>query len=213
MGLLDDMAEWAQSADFKTIVAAKLSGDTEALHEASLSRVLKHIDDAKTTSYAILTSQRSARTPKENASMFKDLQARVRARGLGFIKLQGHWKECQTPGVDYAKCKPEDLVDAAEPSLFVPGIDLATAKTLMKRFEQDAILYAGPETDGDAMLVYGDGTKQKIGKFTPGSVGQAFSKLKGKSFYFEWIAQGHVEALIESEARAAAGKAAVTDGG
>lgn len=201
MSFLDDMRAWAGADDFKAILTLKQAGDTEALHEASLTRVMKHIGDAETSSLAVLTSQRASRSAKDNATNFKALQTAVRGMGLGFIKLEGHWKECQTPGTDYAKCDPKDLVDITEPSLFIPKITLPQAKSLMKRYEQDAVLYAGPEFKGAASLVFADGTTQKIGKFTPGNVGQAFSRLKGKSFFFEWVAQSHIETLIEEAHR------------
>lgn len=141
--------------------------------EASLNRVLKHIsgDDPKrlrvgaelgddepgiqdpnrlavkeTPHFAILTSWRKDVTPKENKRNWHGLSRAVRSKDLGFIRLTGSWLETGD----------DPNTDPFERSVFIPGdhgdLDLKFAKKLGKRFDQDSIIYAGPETKGKVQL-------------------------------------------------------------
>lgn len=166
------------------VIEAKRLG-FPALNEASLGRVYQHIKSGE--SFAILTSWRQDLTPAENKANFKALQSALRGANLGFSKLLGHWKE---EGQEEA---------SAEPSLFVKGITKRLANKLGNRYNQDAILYAGPDTDGKVVLVFKNGSEITIGKFHPGKIAQAYSSVRGKTFTFEgfeYPAQSHVEMLI-----------------
>lgn len=191
--------------NFIDLMLAKKLGNKEGIHEASLGRVMQHAENADDTGFAIVTSWRQSLSRRENLRRFSDLKNSIRALGLGFNTLSGHWRECQDPTVNYDDCPEEELVDAVEPSLFVTGIDLEQAHKLGNEYGQDAIVYAGPETDGETALVFRNGDEMKLGKFSPMSIGQAYSELKsGRSFrfeYVEWPTQGRTEALMESSFR------------
>jgi hypothetical protein len=59
------------------------------------------------------------------------------------------------------------------------------AESLCKKYEQDAVIYGGEDTKGDAHLIFKNGSEDNIGKFQPGKVEQAYSKFKGgKTFVF-----------------------------
>lgn len=166
------------------IIKAKELG-FPTLNEASLGRVYQHVKEGQ--SFAILTSWRQNLPTAENKTNFKSLQNSIRSAGLGFFKLLGHWKE---EGQDEA---------TAEPSLFVPGISKELAHKLGNKFDQDAVVYSGPETEGNISLIFKSGSLQKIGKFSPSKVSQAYSSVKGKTFVFEgfeYIAQSYTETLI-----------------
>jgi len=178
------------------IIEAKLSGDRELLNERSLGRVFQHTKKAGEKSFGIVTSWRSANTSRVNRINMKRLQQMVRSMQLGYFMLKGHWQECQDPNVPYDQCPPNKLVDAVEPSLFVPGLTKAQAMKIARRFEQDAIIYSGPETKGLVTLQFRDGGSMTIGKFSPMKIAQAYSTVKGKDFVFECVAQSHAEALI-----------------
>lgn len=188
------------------LLIAKKLGDKPGIHEASLGRFMQHAERATEVGFAILTNWRQEFSKKENLADFKELKTTLRGRGLGFNVLNGHWQECQDPTVAYDDCPKEELVDAIEPSLFVTGIDLELAKRLGNQYEQDAIVFAGPETKGQVTLLFRDGSQVELGEFSPMSIGQAYSELKGgRSFrfeYLEWPTQGRAEALIESRFRA-----------
>jgi len=187
------------------LLIAKQLGDKPGITEASLGRVMQHAEQAKDVGFAILTTWRQSFSKKENLARFKELKGALRGEGLGFNTLNGHWQECQDPAIAYDDCPEEELVDAIEPSLFVTGIDLATAKRLGSQYDQDAVIFAGPETEGQTTLIFRDGNEMKLGEFSPMSVGQAYSELRdGRSFqfeYLEWPTQGRTEALIESNFR------------
>ena len=196
----------------KNIVKAKHSGDLPQLFESSLGRIWQHIEGAENKSFAILTSWRQNYSRKKNLQDFAKLKQAVRTLGYGFIQVKGHWKECQDPDIAYADCPADELIDAIEPSLFVTGISQKDVIALGRAHDQDAVVYAGPETKGRVVLLFDDGNTQDIGAFKPQTMGQAFSELRksklgaARSFKFEGLeykATGYLENLIEQEVKKA----------
>ena len=157
------------------------------LTEASLGRVLQHIKGKKNvTSWGVITAYRYGNTPAENKLANKKLAEQIRAKNLGFFEMEGHWQECQDSTLNYVDCPKDKLQDSIEESLFVPGITKEHSAKLCKKYEQDAVIYGGKDTDGDAHLLFKNGGEENIGEFQPGKVAQAYSKLKGgKSFVFQ----------------------------
>lgn len=159
-----------------------------AVTEASLSRVLGLANLAQQGggSFAILTSWRKGNTNEQNEAGFKSLQATLRSENLGFRKLLGHWRECQDPNMPYKDCPPNQMVDTVEPSLFVWGISAQLAESLSKRYQQDAWIYAGPETQSKVALFFREGGHDVLGEWSPSTISQAYSQLyrrkKGKIF-------------------------------
>jgi len=185
---------------FESVLSARASGNMRELNEASLGRVYQHVSKAGEKSWGILTAWRYGVPKSKNLSNMKKLGSQIRSAGLGFFKLTGHWKECQDTNVEYKDCPKDEMVDSVEPSLFVPGISKDDFLKMLKKYNQDAGVYTGPDTDGDAILLFKAGKEMKIGKFHPGKISQAYSKLKGRSFIFEgfnYPAQSHSEAMIE----------------
>lgn len=183
------------------ILKAKAAGDWEAVNEASLGRVWQHVQQAGEKAFTILTSWRAGFSKAKNLALFKQLEGEVRGLGLGYFKLLGHWRECQDSSIPYDKCPKEQLVDSDEPALFVPGLKLKDAQRLRAKYEQDAVVYAGPETEGEVVLLK-SGSTQKIGAFSPNKISQAYSRLRGRSFTFEYLAQSWSEKLLEQHFRA-----------
>lgn len=190
------------------------------MFEASFTRLKQHTDQAKDSGFAILTSWRQPpkdlidpeelktwkQTQKQN---FEQIKGSVRKAGYGFIQLRGHWRECEDITVSYEDCPEEKLTDAIEPVLMVPKIDLESAKLLGQQYNQDAILYAGPETNGVVNLVFRDGSTLTLGNFSPQTLGQAYTEFRTKSskstrapryFRFEGLtvpANSYIEALVD----------------
>lgn len=155
------------------------------LDEASLARAYQHVVEKKVPSWGMLTAYRYANTKKENVEANKALEADLRGKGYGFFKVEGHWQECQDANLNYVECPKDKLQDSIEISLFVPHLKHEDAKSLCKKYEQDAVIYGGTETKGNAHLIYKNGTEDNIGVFQPGKVSQAYSKIKGgKTFVF-----------------------------
>lgn len=221
-------------SNFLDILVARDAGNKQAVHEASLSRVMQHAGNADTTGFAILTSWRQNLSKPQNISRFAQLKAAVRGKGLGFNTLQGHWRECQDSTVSYEDCPPDQLVDAVEPSLFITGISMEDAQALGNAYDQDAVVFAGPETQGRVVLVFRSGDTMDIGSFSPMSIGQAYSELRtgggktggskpgqglgkvDRNFRFEyvsWPTQGHVESLMEQSYRSVREKQLRESGG
>jgi len=157
------------------------------LDEASLGRVLQHIQGKKNVkNWGMLTAYRYVNTPNENKKLNKELESELRAMGHGFFKVEGHWVECQDGNLSYSDCPPNLLKDAIEESLFVPNISAKEIHKLGKKYQQDAVIYGGEQTKGNATLIFKDGKVENIGKFSPDKIQQAYSKLKGgKTFVFQ----------------------------
>ena len=153
------------------------------LDEASLSRAYQHVVDKKSPSWGMITAYRYANSKKENQQANKRLEQDLRKMGHGYFKVEGHWQECQDKDVSYVDCPKDKLQDSTEESLFVPNITKDQIGDLCKKYEQDAVIYG--DKDSDAHLVFKNGSSENIGKFQPGKISQAYSKVKGgKTFIF-----------------------------
>ncbi len=156
------------------------------MDEASLSRAYQHVVERKSKSWGIMTAYRYANSPKENRQRNKELEGYFKSLGYGFFKVEGHWQECQDPNLNYVDCPKEKLQDSVEESFFVPNISKQEIADLGKKFDQDAVIYGGKETKGNAALIFKNGEMEDIGTFQPGKIEQAYSKLKGgKTWVFK----------------------------
>lgn len=156
------------------------------IDEASLGRVYQHISGNKNVkSWGMITAFRYANNKKQNIDANKNLENDLRGKGYGFFKVEGHWQECQDKDVAYVDCPKDKLQDSTETSFFVPNIDKKYLQDLCKKYEQDAVVYGGEDTNKEATLLYKDGGEESVGTFKPDKVQQAYSKLKGgKTFAF-----------------------------
>jgi hypothetical protein len=135
--------------------------------------------------WGMMTAYRYANTPNQNKTLNKKLEGELRKMGHGFFKVEGHWVECQDGNLSYEDCPKNLLKDAIEESLFVPNISAKEIHKLGKKYGQDAVIFGGEQTKGNATLIFKDGKVENIGKFSPNKIQQAYSKLKGgKTFVF-----------------------------
>lgn len=172
--------DWSKrELSFRDILEARDLGP-EALNEASLGRAYQHMQKGGHNSFGILTAHRGDRSPKENREAQKALKDELRSLGHGHIRMQGHWE------------------GQKEPSLFVPGLSRHHAERLMHKYNQDAVVHSGPESDHKVHLITKDGSSHDLGSFHPQKVAQAYSSIKGHPFTFEWVTNSYAEALIES---------------
>jgi len=190
------------------IVKAIKNGDKDKISEASLGRVYQHMTKQGSESFAIITAFRGGYTNKQNLSRNKQLESSVRSLGLGFFKQKGYWNECEDPNIEYKDCPADKIKPVIELSLFIPNIQFNDAVKLGKKFDQDAIVYQGPDTDDKVELISKSGSSiMKLGKFAPNKVSQAYSKVKGRSYVFEgfeYVPSGQMsnlvfKSLLESE--------------
>jgi hypothetical protein len=161
---------------------------TVILTEASLGRIMQHIQSKKNVkSWGVVTAYRWDQTPTQNKERNKELAEKIRAKGLGFIQMEGHWQECQNKQMNYFDCPKDQLQDSVEISLFVPNVNLKTIHSLGNQYEQDAVMYGGEETKGKGFLVYKNGRLENVGDFHPDNIQQAYSKMRndGKTFAFQ----------------------------
>jgi hypothetical protein len=168
------------------IAIAVKSGNKVKINEASLGRVYQHIIKNASKSFAIITAFRAEYTKKQNLQRNKSLQGSVRSLGHGFFKVKGYWVECQNSDLEYSKCPDDMKVRVVEDSLFVPNITKKQAVKLAKKYDQDAIIYSGEETNEKVELISKSGSSiMKLGKFSPSKIAQAYTHIKGNSFTFE----------------------------
>ena len=158
--------------------------------EISLSRIYQHVvSDPRLKSWAVITASRYDQTPIENKKRNKELEGELRSMGLGFAHADGMWMECQVKGVEYKDCPEEMKIPSEEKVFFIPNISKEIALKLGKKWDQDSVLFADNETRKKGEATYIDsksGEEFNIGKFTPGKMGQGYTKLKGdRVFTFE----------------------------
>jgi len=156
------------------------------LDEASLGRVYQHVaGDKNVKSWGMVTAFRSLNTPKKNRILNKQLETELRGKDLGFFKVEGRWRECQDSNIAYADCPTDKLKDSIETTFFVPNISKDDLHQFGNQYKQDSVLYGGPETKGNAFLIWKDGSHDDVGKFHPNTIQQAYSKMKGgRTFAF-----------------------------
>ena len=156
------------------------------LDEASLGRVYQHVNsDKNVKSWGMVTAFRSLNSPNQNRKLNKELEAQIRGKKLGFFKVEGYWRECQDADVPYADCPNEKLKDSIETTFFIPNVSMKDIHKFGKQYNQDSVLYGGPETKGNAHLIWRNGSQDNVGKFHPNIIQQAYSKMKGgKTFGF-----------------------------
>jgi len=170
----------------ENIVVAIKTGDKSEINEASLGRIYQHIKSEASDSFAIITAYRGGFSKSENNKRNKNLESDVRSMSLGFFKVKGFWIECEDPSIDYNDCPADLKHPVVEISLFIPNISKKDAIRLGRKYEQDAIIYQGKETNDKVELIDKNGkTMMKLGKFSPNKIKQAYTKIKGKSFTFE----------------------------
>lgn len=104
------------------------------LTEKSVGRIYQHYAHSDAKSFGVVTSWRQDLDAETNKKNFDELKQHIRKLGLGYIELEGHYRE---------KGQKDT---AAEPSLFIPGISKDQVTKLGDKFGQDSVLYSGPET-------------------------------------------------------------------
>ena len=113
---------------------------------------------------------------------------------IGRIEEMRAWVEAISDGIDIAT-----NAHLSKYATHIKNVALMAIK-LCRKYEQDAVVYLGPEAKGDAVLLFKNGSSQSIGKFNPSKIAQAYSRVRGGSFVFEgweYIAQTSGEALID----------------
>ena len=161
-------------------------GNKSSVNEASLNRVYQHTQKEASDSFSIITAYRGGNSKSDNTKRNKRLESDVRSLGLGFFKVKGYWMECKSADIDYSKCPDDMKIPVVEESLFIPNITKSNAVRLAKKYDQDAIIYQGKETNDTVELISkSGGSIDKIGKFSAGKIARAYTKVKGKSFTFE----------------------------
>lgn len=111
-------------------------------------------------SFGILSADRSELAPEEIAVRRNELKAALRDAGLGYVQQVGLWTETVKGS------RGEELkVPVREMSFFISNVSLSQLRRIASWFDQEAVVYAGPETSGRIQVV-GDNWSDDIGDFT-----------------------------------------------
>lgn len=137
-------------------------------------------------SFGIVSPDRSENSPEETEIRRKQMKAGLQELGLGYVQQVGLWKET-VQGTNGEQIK----VPVQELSFFIPKISLKQLRELASWFDQEGVVYAGPETNGQ-IQVLGDGWADNIGDMktltnAPQSEVDSHenrSELKGKTYVF-----------------------------
>lgn len=193
------------------ILTAKKQKNLVKLNEASLGRAYQHFQNSNRTSFAIVTAWRASemdtgtpRTSDVNIQNMQLLSQDIQKEKLGFFKMRGNWVECfatdqKGDQVPYEDCPEDKKRVTSEPSYFVLGATKELLLSWLKKYNQNAGLYNGADVGNHTILLYNNGTEEDLGNgFHPNKAAQAFSKIRGKTFIFEYVQQGEsfVEALM-----------------
>ncbi len=161
----------------------------EKLHEASLGRAYQLYQNTKNKSFGIITAFRKGNKPEINNKNNEKLEHIIRSWGYGFIVLKGYGNERDKEG---------NVKQVIEWSFWVNGITKEQIIKAGKKFEQDFVLYAGPDTGGKVTGIdLGDEIETDLGEFHPMKIGQFYSKIKGKPFVFEYVVQSWGEGMLK----------------
>lgn len=117
------------------------------LQEFSITRILKYVKDIETGgSFALISSQRGnwknldeLEYRRNQKQKFENFKKDVRQMGYGYELTTGGWTE--TEGGENKM--------VTEPSFLIKNIELQDAQYLAQKYEQEAFMYAGPETEGN----------------------------------------------------------------
>lgn len=166
-----------------------------ALTEFSISRMYRHYLEGGHTSWAVMTAWQKNKSRGENkrnnASLEQDFS------GHGYVKLLGH-------GMENDEVTGQEIA-VTEPSYGVFDVPLDRIKNLQQKYEQDSVIYAGPETEGHVFLIYKSGSTQDLGEFHPSEIGKYFSSWRGRPFTYEMKIVDVKDALAEMAFRRSIG--------
>lgn len=141
----------------------------QILSETSIGRILKHMEDRP---FAVLTAYRYTKSEDENEANHRKLMGELKSLGIGYAKVMGGWKDAETG------------IKTFEPSIVAPNLAKKDAVRLMRKYEQEAIIYCEPERG--VYLIFQDGKEVTIGKsITFQNLENGFTRIRGRDFAFE----------------------------
>jgi hypothetical protein len=185
------------------------AGEWKKVSGSTLMRVVEHINSDE--GFVLMSAWKAyienddkrgdrATVEKINEQNTQRLKADIRSKGYGFIPLRGHYQhtvdECEfckmsVPAGTYSRswncpaCGHNTVGKiGVEPSFLIPGMGLADGEELMLKYEQETIVYSGPdlpEFDGinkPVVLVNKKGVEKYLGnKWSSSVMSEAWSEL------------------------------------
>ena len=178
------------------------------LTEASLGRFYQQLtgsNGSEQKAIIILTASRSGNSSGVNAKNNAELRRAIKTliaptlntdEKVGYYKVVGTYAETQDDGTT-KRVKEDSTVVVIPP---VPTLVSRFKSALTKlgaKYNQDSIfiaekgqaklVFTRDVTDENGNLVNAKGSVIPLGDFHPQALGLAFTKIKGKTFSFDWI--------------------------
>lgn len=110
--------------------------------------------------FGIISADRHEQTAAQRAEARSLLKKVLSAHGLGYVQQTGIWHELVHDSLGPAQMK----IPVRELSFVIFGPTLAKMRALCRQFNQESIIYSGPETNGEVMVV-GANDSFSIGNF------------------------------------------------
>ena len=175
----------------RTLSGITLVEGKEALTEASISRIMAHVESG--VPFAAVTAFRDENTGAVNREKNQQMALLLRQMNLGFIRILGSYIEA-TPDGSGKKASQESFFVICSKDMAEDAFRRAMEK-LGEEFGQDSVLLGG--ADGAVEFVYTSdhaakprGATEKLGSFSPTKIGDYFSEWKGRPFTFRMVEEG-----------------------
>lgn len=164
------------------------------LTEASMGRLWQHYE--KGDVIAIISSDRSERSNRENIEKYKDLKYQIARYGFGYNKARGGYVETIT--LDDGTTKQQEVDGERSVIVYCSPEEQDQLFNLIKHlgrvYDQECVLLVDKNkqaswfyTNNSSNGKHKRGNIIKLGKFHPQRIGMFFTKIGKKNFSFETI--------------------------
>ena len=115
-------------------------------------------------------------------------------------QAHGRSKRVTTTHVARRVTVARSLAGVVRSGLLVPGVDRHHAERLRAKYQQDAVICLGPETERRVHILR-EAQPEDLGQFDPSKIAAAFSSSLGGPCSLDWVTNSFGEALMDQDER------------
>ncbi len=189
--------ETMRSYTLEEVAAAKVAWDLPRLSEASLGLTHQRYVHGGHASFALLTAWRDGEREEVNRAHDERLRQYFRSARCGLSALRAYYRR-------------EDTTWATDLWLWVHGIRRAPALKVVREYQQDLVVYAGPESGGAVQVMWLYRDRPLIGhvdRFPAFDAAELAAYFWHRWMAFEFVPGGFIEALLYQKACSGAAEA------